>query len=74
VTPTDADDSFARLKVAGWAVGEVGSAAGWVVLGSCGENVLRAEAPTLAEAYRRALDQAGLCGMPRPAWRPPWRR
>jgi hypothetical protein len=55
-------------------VGEVGSASGWVVLGYNGENVLRAEAPSLAEAYRRACDQAGLCGMPRPQRRPPWQR
>jgi hypothetical protein len=62
----DSDDCFARLKVAGWSVVEVGSASGRVVLGYDGENVLRAEAPTLAEAYARACDQAALCGMLRP--------
>lgn len=67
----DTDDCLDRLKAAGWSVGHVGTATGWVVVGYCGENVLRAEAPTLAEAYRRACDQAELCGMLRPDRRPP---
>jgi hypothetical protein len=29
---TDSDDCFARLKVAGWSVDEVGTASGWVVV------------------------------------------
>jgi hypothetical protein len=65
----DSDDCFARLKVAGWSVGEVGTASGWFVEGFNGENLLRAEAPTLSEAYRRACDQAGACGMLRPSRR-----
>jgi hypothetical protein len=70
----DSDDSFAHLKAAGWSVGEVGTATGWLVCGWNGENVLRASGATLAEAYRRACDQAGLCGMLQPHSRPPWQR
>jgi hypothetical protein len=64
------DAAFARLKRAGWSVGHVGTAAGWLVCGTNGENALRAEAPTLAEAYRRACYQAELCGMVGREWRP----
>jgi hypothetical protein len=67
VTHPASDDSFARLKAAGWSVGEVGTATGWTVYGTNGENVLRARGPSLAEAYRRACAQAELCGMLRPA-------
>ena len=72
MTPADSDDGFARLKVVGWSVGDIGS--GWLVVGCNGENLLRAEAPTLAEAYRRACDQAELCGMLHPQRCPPWQR
>ena len=65
---------MARLKVAGWSVGKIGSTSGWLVVGFNGENLLRAEAPTLAEAYRWACDQAGLCGMLRPPRWTVWQR
>src|SRR5262245_21813345 len=39
MNPSDSDECFARLQAAGWSVGDVGSASGWVVVGSCGENV-----------------------------------
>jgi hypothetical protein len=50
------DESFARLKAAGWSVGHVGTASGWLVVGFNGENVIRSEAASLAGAYRRACE------------------
>src|SRR5262245_8479345 len=62
-----ADESFARLHAAGWSVGDVRrlTAAGprWLVTGTNGGNVLRAEAPTQTEAWRRAAEQARALGM-----------
>jgi len=37
------DESFARLHQAGWSIGEKGSAGVWIVSGTNGENVIRAE-------------------------------
>jgi hypothetical protein len=43
----------------------------WVVTGSNGESMIRAEGATCSESWRRALEQAGAVGMlpgqPRPA-------
>jgi hypothetical protein len=61
------DDSFARLHAAGWSVGDVRllTAAGprWLVTGTNGENGLRAEGDTQAEAWQRAREQARALGM-----------
>jgi hypothetical protein len=66
IYPT-ADESFARLHRAGWSVGEVRAltAAGpvWLVSASNGENALRAQGRTQAEAWQRACEQARALGM-----------
>jgi hypothetical protein len=59
---TTADDCAGCLRGAGWSVGEVATAAGWAVYGSNGENVVSATAPTQAEAWRRAVEQARAVG------------
>jgi hypothetical protein len=72
-TYPSSDESFARLKRAGWSVGDVTvfGAAGkrWLVSGVNGENVIQAEGNTQAEAWHRACRQAEAVGMlrlPRP--------
>lgn len=57
------DESFARLHRAGWSTGETGSAGVWLVTGTNGENDIRAEGHTQAEAWYRATLQAEAVGM-----------
>jgi hypothetical protein len=61
------DESFARLKRAGWSVGDVriltARGAYWLVTGVNGENVIEARAPTQIEAWHRACEQAECKGM-----------
>jgi len=61
------DESFARLKHAGWSVGDVRllAASGplWLVTEANGENVIEARAPTQTEAWHRACQQAEALGM-----------
>jgi hypothetical protein len=57
------DESRDRLHRAGWSVGEVATAAGWLATGSNGENALNARARTQAEAWWRACEQARAVGM-----------
>jgi hypothetical protein len=56
-----------RLKRAGWTIGDtVCYGAGgrfWVVSGSNGENLIRAEGRTDVEAWREAVEQARAVGM-----------
>jgi hypothetical protein len=65
-TYPSSDESFGRLKRAGWSVGETAvlGAAGrrWLVSGVNGENVIQAEGDTQAEAWFRACQQAGSGG------------
>jgi hypothetical protein len=61
------DESAERLKRAGWSVGEVATAAGWLVCGCNGENVIEARGSTQAEAWHRACEQAAAVGMLRSA-------
>ena len=61
------DESFDRLRRAGWSVGDCGTAALWCVSGSNGENAVRAEGRTQAEAWWRACEQARAVGMLAPA-------
>ena len=49
------DESYDRLRRAGWSFGHVGTATTWLVSGSNGENLISAEGRTLAEAYWRSL-------------------
>jgi hypothetical protein len=66
------DESYDRLHRAGWSVGDVGTATTWIVTGTNGENAIRAEGQTRAEAYWRACQQAEAVGMlarPREGWR-----
>ncbi len=73
----DIADALERLHAAGWSIGDTAffdverGGIVHVVIGSNGENQIRAEGKTVAEAWRRALDQAGAVGMlpggPRPA-------
>ena len=61
------DESLDRLRRAGWSVGD--SAFGpecalvWLVTGNNGENVVKAEGRSRAEAYGRACVQAREVGM-----------
>jgi hypothetical protein len=57
------DDCRNRLHRAGWSVGEVASGTRWLINGANGENVLRAEGKTQAEAWHRACEQAAAVGM-----------
>jgi hypothetical protein len=61
------DESFTRLKRAGWSVGDVRilTARGfsWLVTGANGENVIEARGATQAEAWHRACEQAESMGM-----------
>lgn len=57
------DDSFARLHAAGWSIGDVATASGWVVSGTNGENRVHAEGRAQAEAWHRACQQAESLGM-----------
>jgi hypothetical protein len=55
------DESFARLHRAGWSIGDAAFAgpAGtvWLVTGTNGENLIRAEGPTRAAAWWAAFEQ-----------------
>jgi hypothetical protein len=61
------DESFARLHRAGWSVGEVRmltvEGPRWSVTGHNGENAIDAHAPSQAEAWHRACEQAEGAGM-----------
>jgi hypothetical protein len=72
MSPTNLPDPFAevrrRLERAGWAVGiavhyDATAVKTWVVTGQNGENLIRAEGPTRAEAWIRAVEQARSLGM-----------
>jgi hypothetical protein len=61
-------DALCQLHRAGWSVGDVeaGDGAGrvlWNVSGHNGENLIRAEGTTRAEAWVRAVEQARSLGM-----------
>jgi hypothetical protein len=61
-------DAVARLHRAGWSIGDVGFHDGagglfWIVSGSNGENLIRAEGATRAGAWGRAVEQARGLGM-----------
>lgn len=66
--PSELDRIVRRLHLAGWSVGDVavraadGSPA-WLATGTNGENLIRAEGVTQAEAWRLAVDQARAVGM-----------
>jgi hypothetical protein len=62
------DESFDQLHRAGWSVGETafhvkGGGLVWLVIGSNGENQIRAEGQTDREAWYRAIEQAIAVGM-----------
>jgi hypothetical protein len=62
------DDCLAQLLASGWSVGDTAFTTEtrelvWLVWGTNGENVIRAEGPTQAEAWRMACDQARAVGM-----------
>ena len=57
------DESFDRLRRAGWSVGEVATAGEWIVTGTNGENVIDALGETQAEAWWLACEQARAVGM-----------
>jgi hypothetical protein len=57
------DESRARLHAAGWSVGDVGTAGGWFVSGTNGENAVGARGLTQAEAWHQACEQAAAVGM-----------
>jgi hypothetical protein len=57
------DESFARLRCAGWSIGDIATASRWIVSGTNGENVIRAEGQSQAEAWYRATLQAEVVAM-----------
>jgi phospholipase/lecithinase/hemolysin len=57
------NEAFDRLHQAGWSVGDVALAQGWLVTGSNGENQMQASGMTQAEAWRLACEQAMALGM-----------
>jgi len=62
------DEAIAILHRSGWSIGDVAFHDGaggllWLVSGSNGENLIRAEGPTRSEAWIRAVDQARSLGM-----------
>jgi hypothetical protein len=61
------DESFDRLHRAGWSIGEIAGSALWVVTGTNGENVMKAELKTQAEAWYRATLRAEAVGMLAPS-------
>ena len=61
------DESFLRLHAIGWSIGDV-TVAGpvgpvWMVTGTKGEDVIRAEGPTRDAAWWAAVGQAQAMGM-----------
>jgi hypothetical protein len=61
------EESFVRLHVAGWTVGETATATRWLVCGVNGENAINAVGRSQAEAWWRACEQAAAVGMLGPA-------
>ena len=66
--PRDSDEALARLHRAGWSIGDVAFHDGagrllWIVSGSNGENLIRAEGATRADAWIHAVEQARTTGM-----------
>ena len=57
------DESFAGLHAVGWSIGDVGTAAGWLVSGTNGENMVSARGRIQAEAWWTACRQAAAVGM-----------
>jgi len=57
------DESCDRLHRAGWSIGETGGVSIWIVCGTNGENVIRAEGRSQNEAWHQATLQAGAVGM-----------
>ena len=60
-------EALDRLSGAGWSIGDTGFHDGagglcWIVLGSNGENLIRAEGATRDEACSRALERARSLG------------
>jgi hypothetical protein len=67
-TVTTSTTAWNKLHAAGWSVGDTAfvTEAGtliWLVSGVDGEDVIRAEGPTQAAAWRTACDQARAVGM-----------
>ncbi len=66
--PSGITATLATLHRAGWSIGDTASRGEdgqlvWLVSGSNGENLIRAEGATSAAAWSRALDQARPLGM-----------
>src|SRR4051812_9154243 len=57
------DESRDRLHRAGWSVGDVGTASGWLVTGTNGENRIEAYGRGQSEAWWHACEQARDVGM-----------
>jgi hypothetical protein len=63
------EDLIGHLHRAGWSIGDVATtgvtgARSWVVTGSHGEDLIRAEGPTRVAAWLQAVEQARGLGMP----------
>ena len=66
--PRASDLALARLHRAAWSIGDAAFHDGrgglsWLVWGSNGENLIRAEGPTRDEAWARAVERARELGM-----------
>ena len=64
---TPSDESYLRLKRSGWLIGDIAGwtpeGLSWLVWGSNGENLIRAEGWTRDEAWLNAELQARSVGM-----------
>jgi hypothetical protein len=67
VASVSVDKSADRLHRSGWSMGELLTAAGWLVTGLNGENLIEARADTQSEAWQNACEQARAVGMLRPS-------
>jgi hypothetical protein len=57
------DECADSLHRAGWSMGELLAASGWLVTGLNGENLIQVRADTQSEAWERACVQASTEGM-----------
>jgi hypothetical protein len=64
MTPNEA---LNRLHRAGWSIGETGAGRIWLVCGTNGENLIKAEGRTQAMAWQGACEQARAVGMLAPS-------
>jgi hypothetical protein len=68
------DEALDPLHRAGWSVGEVRCGSTWLASEQNGENLIRADGRSQAEAWQQACHQAELVGMLAPERTEKWTR